>query len=286
MAGKLDAMRGQIRKQRRMLRDTRERPFRAALSKFFKALRRQVDSRVSALGRTPAIEEIFRASEFADHFGDVVLPHISRSMFMGIKAEYDLITSFTADQSVRQGPDFSEPPEPSDIILPGGFDIPVSRKMRREISDFLKERNVGLWKDVGSTVHRKLEKAVLTSIEEGESYELLSGRISKSLATIGKTNPLVIARTEIGYAMNSGSQMEREELGIENKEWLSTIDNNTRSGSDYNHRTIPERIVPNKSPFTVSGERLMYPTDSSLGASAGNIVNCRCDSIVSLESLS
>jgi hypothetical protein len=32
--------------------------------------------------------------------------------------------------------------------------------------------------------------------------------------------------------------------------------------------------------FTVGGERLRFPSDSSLGASAKNIINCRCISAV------
>ena len=41
----------------------------------------------------------------------------------------------------------------------------------------------------------------------------------------------------------------------------------------------------NDQPFVVGGERLMHPGDGSFGASAGNIVNCRCTSagVVDLE---
>jgi hypothetical protein len=37
--------------------------------------------------------------------------------------------------------------------------------------------------------------------------------------------------------------------------------------------------VPNLDPFSVSGQRLLYPADGSYGASAGNICNCRCCSV-------
>lgn len=43
------------------------------------------------------------------------------------------------------------------------------------------------------------------------------------------------------------------------------------------------REVPVGSPFTIGGEELMFPGDSSLGASMGNIINCRCFVVYDIE---
>ena len=57
------------------------------------------------------------------------------------------------------------------------------------------------------------------------------------------------------------------------KAWVARRDDLTR----FDHvLTNPKEFIPLNQPFVVGGQQLMYPTDTSLGASAGNIVNCRC----------
>ena len=61
------------------------------------------------------------------------------------------------------------------------------------------------------------------------------------------------------------------------KEWISAADDRTRDGteSEFDHTSVESPIKMND-PFIVSSEELMYPGDDSMGASAGNIINCRC----------
>jgi hypothetical protein len=56
------------------------------------------------------------------------------------------------------------------------------------------------------------------------------------------------------------------------KTWRSVGDNRVRQ----DHLDADGQTVPVSEPFIVGGESLMYPGDSSLGASAAQIVNCRC----------
>jgi len=65
-----------------------------------------------------------------------------------------------------------------------------------------------------------------------------------------------------------------EELGV-GKEWRSILDGATRTGR-FNHVSPDGQERGVNEPFDVSGERLMNPRDTSLGASAGNIMGCRC----------
>lgn len=59
------------------------------------------------------------------------------------------------------------------------------------------------------------------------------------------------------------------------KVWTSILDNRTRTG-EFNHVEADGQEVPTNEPFIVSGEELMFPGDTSLGASLGNVINCRC----------
>ena len=42
------------------------------------------------------------------------------------------------------------------------------------------------------------------------------------------------------------------------------------------HKNANGQQVLLEEPFTVGGEKLMHPGDSSMGASAKNIIHCRC----------
>jgi uncharacterized protein with gpF-like domain len=59
------------------------------------------------------------------------------------------------------------------------------------------------------------------------------------------------------------------------KSWDSVGDSHVREA----HLSADGQEVRTNEPFTVGGEQLMYPGDDSLGASIGNIVNCRCASV-------
>jgi uncharacterized protein with gpF-like domain len=65
---------------------------------------------------------------------------------------------------------------------------------------------------------------------------------------------------------------------VARKQWLSTRDDRTRQppGSEFDHAAADGQEVGLEEPFNVSGESLMFPGDTSMGASAGNTIQCRC----------
>lgn len=63
------------------------------------------------------------------------------------------------------------------------------------------------------------------------------------------------------------------------KTWVTTLDSRTR----HAHAEADGQVVAFNEAFTVGGEKLRYPGDTSLGATVGNTINCRCASIKSIH---
>ena len=84
-----------------------------------------------------------------------------------------------------------------------------------------------------------------------------------------------IVQTESLTALSVASDESIRALGVPFiKTWVIS-GNNTRPS----HLEADGQEVDQDEPFIVDGEELMYPRDSSMGASAGNIINCACTSI-------
>ena len=60
------------------------------------------------------------------------------------------------------------------------------------------------------------------------------------------------------------------------KEWVTVGDQNVRDS----HVLADSQTQDVSKPFTVEGQLLRYPGDTSLGATAANVINCRCSSVV------
>lgn len=126
-----------------------------------------------------------------------------------------------------------------------------------------------------AAIMRKLNSELTTAILKGESIPKIAQRL-KNVSEGYLSNTIRIARTETTRVQNSARQSVGEEgkkLGFNMwKEWVATPDARTRD----EHWAADGQQVPLDEPFTVGGEKMMYPGDVSLGASGWNTINCRC----------
>lgn len=83
---------------------------------------------------------------------------------------------------------------------------------------------------------------------------------------------MFIAENEANSTMNYLQFEEAVKSGRKNKKWVDIRDNRERKS----HLEIGGTVIPIMEPFRVGNSLMMYPKDSSLGADAGEIVNCRC----------
>lgn len=133
-----------------------------------------------------------------------------------------------------------------------------------------------------------LRGSIFTLAESGQ--EMTNENIAdltwkkNSARSAGRANTISITETQ--NMAETTKQTEADELAVAGvaiagiaitrtvlkKRWNASLDERTRlthAISDGQKRTITQ-------PFIVNGQLLMYPADTSLGASAGNTVNCRC----------
>lgn len=80
-----------------------------------------------------------------------------------------------------------------------------------------------------------------------------------------------IAMNETNVIHNYLHHMKLKETQITHT-WDATLDEFTRP----HHFEADGLTVPIDEPFVIYGERMMFPGDDSLGATAKNLINCRC----------
>lgn len=226
------------------------------------------------------VDAIFKPAQYRAGFARVMLPVWRRGCVNGVEFEARWIDRPDDDDKTRQR--FTV----EDIESGEAIRVEIPDAVMKEIVAWVNQREVGLWNTIGKTTRNRLSKAIADGLKDGDTLNDLTKRVESVMKRYSKYQAKRVARTETTGAMNAGQQFERDELDIEWKSWVATKDIRTR-GSDpsdeFNHLVADGQIVENHSPFIVSGQRLLYPGDTSLGATAGNIVHCRCAAVAEFE---
>ena len=153
----------------------------------------------------------------------------------------------------------------------------------KQVEEYLWRENVDAYlkrtappKIIGiqGTTRAALASTISEGVSEGESINNLVKRIRSSYKQFTPRRARVIARTEVIAASNAGSQAGAIATGlILEKEWMATNDpprvRDTHADADGQRQAMDAA-------YSVAGEALGFPGDTSLGASAGNVINCRC----------
>lgn len=142
------------------------------------------------------------------------------------------------------------------------------------VLDWLRKQGAKKVRAITETTRKQLRAELAAGVREGESIQELAKRVDKLyLEQIIPNRSVVIARTEVISASNLGSRAGAKETGLPLlHEWIATPDERTREA----HAEADGQTVPLDEPFEVDGEQLMFPGDDSLGASAENLIQCRC----------
>jgi HK97 family phage portal protein len=155
-----------------------------------------------------------------------------------------------------------------------GIDDPWSLPPQKA-KDYLRGRTQTI-QDCGYTVRDQLNTALQDGLDAGEGTDELAGRVKGVFNELADFEARRIAQTETNMAYNDARHVAMEDAGIGYKAWLSSHGPNVRPAHAAAEQATIDNPIPLDQPFEVGGEQLMYPGDDSLGASAGNIINCQC----------
>tara|TARA_B100001250_G_scaffold252670_1_gene217284 strand:+ start:4658 stop:5674 length:1017 start_codon:yes stop_codon:yes gene_type:complete len=182
---------------------------------------------------------------------------------------------------------------PRQTILTDGFHprrkrgqaIPLNRnKYNRDVKNFVSNRLDTYLPDMSNTMKKNLNLALRKSIDQatdlglvGKEFEdFVSRGISKSLGKKNLGRAMNIARTEATALSNYSLKTSAKQTGlILEKEWITRRDGVVREAHIY----MDLKRVPQDTDFSVQGYSMNYPGDSSKGAPAGLVCNCRCTMI-------
>lgn len=123
---------------------------------------------------------------------------------------------------------------------------------------------------------KQITASVTSGILMGSSSRQIADALRRRIINMNVESAIRTARTAVTAAENGGRQASYEQataMGIEmTREWMATLDARTR----HWHGAADGQRVGVNEPFTVGGEKLMFPGDRSHGASGWNLYNCRC----------
>jgi len=151
------------------------------------------------------------------------------------------------------------------------------------ISDFLSAQLDWLESEGGQQIQTITDNLVQDVIDmimdgaaEGKSTDVIADEIFDEIPELSMFRAATIARTEVhNAALAAIDQTIRDkgfDLGVMRKRWWSALDDRVRES----HREAHDQVVAFDQPFEVGDSLMMRPGDTSRGAGAEEVVNCRC----------
>ena len=158
----------------------------------------------------------------------------------------------------------------SDAIEPMKAAKPPDPFMQAAVSH-LRMNGAERVKGITQTSKDEIGNQIRIGVQKGESRQQIADRITKHRRSITPERAMTIARTEVHAAANYGSLIAAELVSVPMyKFWIARPDaRDSHAAASGQRRSLDAA-------FMVGGYPLMHPGDSSMGAPAGLVVNCRC----------
>jgi hypothetical protein len=165
-----------------------------------------------------------------------------------------------------------------DILADKGLRMPMQEKQNarliiNQMHDFLvmnAQRSTALTSD---TDRKNASKIVERGLKRGSSTENIARSLRRKFGSgLGRARAAVIARTEVGIAGSRAEFQGAKNQKAKRKEWITVTDGLQRE----HHDDVDGETITIGRFFRPDGEKMAHPHDVEHGASASNLVNCRC----------
>lgn len=124
---------------------------------------------------------------------------------------------------------------------------------------------------MGRTTQLQIVRVLAAARDEGLGVAAQAKVARTQIPVLSAFRSALIARTETHSAAQYANVETAKVTGLETqKEWIAAADERTRE----DHEEADGQVVSMDEAFTVGGELMAYPGE--YGASAGNVINCRC----------
>jgi len=148
--------------------------------------------------------------------------------------------------------------------------------IEQRLNTFLPDMSVTMKNNLNRSLRKSLDEATKLGLTGVDLDDYLRKGISKSLGKKNLGRAMNIARTEGSALSNWSTNESAKQTGlILEKEWITRRDGLVRDS----HLFMDTVRVNQDNDFTVQGYKMNYPGDSSQGAPAGLVCNCRCSMI-------
>jgi len=153
---------------------------------------------------------------------------------------------------------------------------------------------------ITETNQKEIDRAIAVAVREASeslvpvSRVAIGARAGQVFRDSSLYRGQLIATTEIQNAAEGAKDIEADTLDeairpLADDSRVSELDRVKEWHTQGDEKVRPSHILadlqrrPFEAAFSVQGERLMYPGDTSLGATLGNTINCRCSAIYFID---
>ena len=149
--------------------------------------------------------------------------------------------------------------------------------LRRARAFLLGAASASKIRDMSAVTAELVRARLARAMADGLGVADMARRLRSEWKGLTRSRAATIARTEVtaaaGWGSLEGARTAASQAGLVlDKEWITALDGRERP----EHAGANGQRVALEEPFVVSGEELMHPGDGSRGASAANLVRCRC----------
>lgn len=162
--------------------------------------------------------------------------------------------------------------------------VNITRTTQNDMERSIIKSREGLIEELGRDPTRRQIAAVASSTFRQASMN----RVGTIAATTTQNAAEGTKQIERDNFLSTVNSIEAREAGVTPRKteevWITMGDSKVRDGSKnrFNHLSADFQVKEN-GVFTVSNELLRFPGDRSLGASAGNVINCRCSAVTTID---